>query len=69
MSNHDRVMEVMRSDPKREWTTREIVDLVIPDGSPKAFKNNGVFRVLKKAEKYGLVRKTNDKRPDRWVLV
>ena len=69
MSNHDKVIEVMRSDPKKEWTAREIADMVIPDGSEKAFKNHGIFKILVKAEKYGFIKKINDKRPDRWVLV
>lgn len=69
MSNHDKVMEVIRSDPKKEWTAREIADRVKPEGSVKAFNNHGIFKILAKAEKYGFVRKTNDKRPDRWVLV
>lgn len=69
MSNHDRVMEVMRSDPKREWTAREIADLVSPDGSSQSFNNHGIFKILVKAERYGFVKKINDKRPDRWVLV
>ena len=69
MSNHDKVLEVMRSDPKREWTAREIANLVKPDGSEYYFQNHGIFRILVKAEQYGFIRKTNDKRPDRWVLV
>ena len=69
MSNHDKVIEVMRSDPEKEWTAREIANLVTPDGSTKAFRNHGIFKILVKAEKYGFVRKTNDKRPDRWMLV
>ena len=30
MSLHDRVMEVMGTDPGREWTCREIADILHP---------------------------------------
>jgi len=69
MSNHDKVMEVMRSDPEKEWTAREIADRVEPDGSSKSFNNHGIFKILVKAERYGFVKKIDDKRPDRWVLI
>lgn len=69
MSNHDKVMAVMRSDPNKEWTAREIADRVKPEGSVKSFNNHGIFKILVKAERYGFVKKINDKRPDRWLLV
>ena len=68
MSNFDKVMDVMRSDPERKWTAREIANLVAPDGSPKSFHNNRIFKILVIAERYGMVRRVTDNRPRLWVL-
>ena len=60
MSLHDRVMEVMGTDPGREWTCREIADILHP-GLAQWEKNGpikNVNTILHRAVKYGLVRQT-----------
>ena len=69
MSNYDKVIKAMETDPKRIWTAPEIAELVEPERcSKQTFRSNRIFKILVVAEKYGQVRKLEG-RPNKWVLI
>ena len=60
MSLHDRIMETMRTNPGKEWTCREILDIIQPGLAQ--WERNGPLKnintALHRAVKYGCVQQT-----------
>ena len=70
MSSHDRIMEIMQSDPEHEWTASEIAEKLYGD-KRTANTRSRISIVLRRAEKYGFVKNAHSHRgkPTLWVLV
>lgn len=70
MSYHDRIMEIMQSDPEHEWTASEIAEKLYGDRRT-ANTRSRISVVLGRAENYGFVKKSRSQRgkPTFWVLV
>lgn len=54
MSNLDKVLEVMRTDPDAEWTAPQIAQMIFGDRCGQSEKGK-IASVLMKATKYQLV--------------
>ncbi len=72
MTYHDDVLAIMRKDPAREYTAREIADAIFPpDGNKERKRTEAsiIVRVLRAAERYGFVTgRTTGPRAYAWRL-
>lgn len=60
MVNQDVVLDLMRTDPTRKWTAKELADIIFKDRNlPRSFKTTSVFNALLKLEKWGDVKRTD----------
>ena len=70
MGYHDRIMEIMQSEPEHEWTTSEIAEKLCGD-KRTANTRSRISVVLRRAEHYGFVKRVRYQwgKPSVWVLV
>lgn len=70
MTNHEKVMAIMMTDPEREWTAPELARILDPHPLNTTIRTR-IYSVLQKAEKYGFVRKTKTSpgRVTYWKLI
>ena len=55
MTNHEKVMAIMMTDPEKEWTASEIAHILEPHPLNTTIRTR-VYSVLHKAEQYGFVK-------------
>lgn len=68
MSNHEKVMSIMMTDPEKKWSAPEIASIMYGE-QYTANQRNRVNIVLRQAEPYGFVKKHDQKgRTTYWVL-